>query len=248
MLSILNTLLLATAFQSAYGQFFSGGGFGGFGGGFNGFGCASYLPTVGYECYQPETGKGTVICVSQGSSVYRNAPYYGDYNAYLATDGQLSPGNSGFYHSNLEPYPALRIQLRKPDNSDFEPKDVNRVEIYQRCDANELYHQTAFEVKWTDDPTDNAKAVIPSPRLVGGKYCSTTNQVFFTGGTKFLVPCRATATAAKEVWIQKTTLHSHGGGWAGYNGNQWNAYTGNAPAQNSNLPVAFLMINEVVLY
>ena len=142
----------------------------------------------------------------------------------------------------------MRIQLRKPDNSDFEPKDVNRVEIYQRCDANELYHQTAFEVKWTDDPTDNAKAVIPSPRLVGGKYCSTTNQVFFTGGTKFLVPCRATATAAKEVWIQKTTLHSHGGGWAGYNGNQWNAYTGNAPAQNSNLPVAFLMINEVVLY
>ena len=67
MLSILNTLLLATAFQSAYGQFFGGGSFGGFGGGFNGFGCASYLPTVGYECYQPETGKGTVICVCKYS-------------------------------------------------------------------------------------------------------------------------------------------------------------------------------------
>merc|ERR1719281_2440491 len=110
MLSILNVLLLAAAFQSAYGQFFGGGG--GFGGGFGGFGCASYLPTVGNECYQPETGKGTVICVAYGSSVYRNQGYNGDYNAYLATDGQLSPGNSGFYHSNLEPYPALRIALK----------------------------------------------------------------------------------------------------------------------------------------
>ena len=61
MLSILNALLLATAFQSAYGQFYGGGG--GFGGGFGGFGCGAYLPTVGNECYQPETGKGTVICV-----------------------------------------------------------------------------------------------------------------------------------------------------------------------------------------
>ena len=63
MLSILNVLLLATAFKSAYGQFFGGGG--GFGGGFGGFGCGSYLPTVGNECYQPETGKGTVICVGK---------------------------------------------------------------------------------------------------------------------------------------------------------------------------------------
>ena len=61
MLSIFNALLLATAFQSVYGQFFGGGG--GFGGGFGGFGCGSYLPTVGNECYQPETGKGTVVCV-----------------------------------------------------------------------------------------------------------------------------------------------------------------------------------------
>ena len=63
MLSILNALLLATAFQSAYGQFFGGGG--GFGGGFGGFGCGSFLPTVGNECYQPETGKGTVVCVGK---------------------------------------------------------------------------------------------------------------------------------------------------------------------------------------
>jgi len=247
MFSLLNSFVLATAIQSVYGQFFGGGG-STFGGGFNGFGCGSYLPTVGNECYQPETGKGTVVCVATGSSVYANVGYYGDYNAYLATDGNLSPGNSGFYHSNLEPYPALRIELRKIDNSDYEPKDVARVEIYQRCDANELYHRTTFDIKWTDDPTDPAKAVVPSPRLVGGKYCGNTQQTFFTGGTKFIVPCAVPAAAAKQIWIQKTTLHSQGNGWPNYNGNQWNSYSGNAPAQNSNWPVAFLMINEVVLY
>ena len=63
MLSILNALLLAMAFQSAYGQF-NGGGVG-FGGGFGGFGCGSFPPTVGSECYQPETGKGTVVCVGK---------------------------------------------------------------------------------------------------------------------------------------------------------------------------------------
>ena len=186
------------------------------------------------------------LLLAYGSSVYRNQGYNGDYNAYLATDGQLSPGNSGFFHSNLEPYPALQIQLRKPDNSDYEAKDVNRVEIYQRCDANELYHQTSFQVSWTEDPAANP--LFASPRLAGGKTCGSTSQVFFTGGTKFLVPCRTPATAAKEIWIQKTTLHSHGSGWPNYNGNQWNSYSGNAPAQNSNLPVCFLMINEVVLY
>ena len=183
------------------------------------------------------------------SSVYANAGYFGAYNPYLAVDGQLSPGNSGFFHSNLEPYPWLRIQIQKPDNSAPEPKDVSRVVIYQRCDANELYHQTAFEVKWSEDVTDApAKAVIPTPRLVGGKYCGTTRQVFFTGGTQFTLLCSPTAAAAQEIWISKTTLHSHGNGWPGYNGNQWNSYTGSAPAQNSNWPVAFLMINEVVLY
>ena len=146
----------------------------------------------------------------------------------------------------MEPYPSLQIQLRKPDNSDYEPKDVSRVEIFQRCDANELYHQTAFEIRWTEDPAANP--VIPSPRLVGGKICGTTRQYFFTGSTKFLVPCAVKAVAAKEVWITKTTLHSHGNGWPGYNGNQWNSYTGTAPAQNSAWPVAFLMINEVTLY
>ena len=180
------------------------------------------------------------------SSVYANAGYFGDYNAYLAVDGQLSPGNSGFFHSNLEPYPSLQIQLRKPDNSDYMAKDVSRVEIFQRCDANELYHQTAFEVRWTDDVAANP--VVPSPRLVLGKICGTTRQYFFTGSTKFLVPCVAKAVAAQEVWITKTTLHSHGNGWPGYNGNQWNSYTGTAPAQNSAWPVAFLMINEVTLY
>ena len=71
MISILILFLLATAFQSTYGQFFGGGG-GGFAGGFNGFGCASYLPTVGSECYQPETGKGTVICVGKNIFIIVN--------------------------------------------------------------------------------------------------------------------------------------------------------------------------------
>ena len=206
------------------------------------------MSITSYKFYRSSKRFQFFSLLGTGSSVYTNAGYFGDYNAYLACDGSLSPGNSGFYHSNLEPYPALRIQLRKPDNSDFEPQTVNRVEIFQRCDANELYHQTAFDIKWSEDPTDNSKAVIPSPRLVGGKYCGNTRQTFFTGGTKFLVPCAVPAAACKEVWIQKTTLHSHGNGWPNYNGNQWNSYSGNAPAQNSNWPVAFLMINEVVLY
>jgi len=249
--AIATVLLFLVGIQAVYSQ---GGGFGfgggsyGYGGGF--YGCSSYVPTLGYECYQPETGKNTVACLTTGSSVYVNAGYFGDYNAYQATDGQLSPGNSGFYHSNLEPYPWLRIQLRKPDNSDFEPKPITRVVIYQRCDANELYHQTNFEVKISEDPADPTKAVTPTPKLIGGLYCGRTTQRFFTGGTQFTVPCQAPAstTDAKEVYIQKTTLHSHGGGWPNYAGNQWNSYTGNAPAQNSNWPVCFLMINEIVLY
>ena len=124
-------------------------------------------------------------------------------------------------------------------------KDIKRVEIYQRCDANELYHRTSFEIR--GDP-DLDGSVYPSPRMIGGKICATTTQGFTTGGTKFTVPCTPMVTAAKAVWIQKTTLHSHGAGWPNFNGNRWNSWTGNAPAQNTNAPVCFLMINEVVLY
>ena len=60
---------------------------------------------------------GTVICSAEGSSVYHNAGFFGDYNPYLAVDGKLSPGNSGFYHSSLESYPYLKIVLRNPDGS-----------------------------------------------------------------------------------------------------------------------------------
>ena len=48
-------LLCFVGFQKAYAQLGSGG----FGGG---FGCGAYLPTVGNECYVPETGKRTVTC------------------------------------------------------------------------------------------------------------------------------------------------------------------------------------------
>ena len=72
MSTISTVLLFLVGFQSAYGQFGGFGGFGGggFGGGFNGFGCGAYLPTVGYECYQPETGKGTVACASEYISTF----------------------------------------------------------------------------------------------------------------------------------------------------------------------------------
>ena len=183
---------------------------------------------------------------ASGSSAYQNYGYWGDYNPYLAVDGSLSPGSSGFYHSNLEPYPWLKIDLRKADNSDYLAKPVARVEVFQRCDANELYHQTSFDIRGTDD--QSTTPLYPAPRLVGGKTCSTTSQVFFTGGTKFTVPCTTPIMDAKEIWIQKITLHSHGSGWPNYNGNGWNGYSGSSPAQNSNWPVAFMMVNEVVLY
>ena len=125
----------------------------------------------------------------------------------------------------------MKIDLKKGDNSDYLAKPVARVEVYQRCDANELYHQTSFDIRGTDDQA--ATPLYPTPRLVGGKPCRTTNQLFFTGGTKFTVPCIIPIMDAKEIWIQKTTLHSHGVGWSNYNGNQWNSYSGNAPTQNS---------------
>ena len=67
-------LLFFLGFQNTYGQF-GGGGFGGFGGGFNGYGCGSYVPTLGYECYQPETGKATVACASKYNQHYFNDTY-----------------------------------------------------------------------------------------------------------------------------------------------------------------------------
>ena len=53
-------LIILATFQSVLGQFFGGpGGNGGF------FGCGQNVRHVGNECYQPETGKGTVICVGK---------------------------------------------------------------------------------------------------------------------------------------------------------------------------------------
>jgi len=210
-----------------------------------GFGCGANLPTIGNYCYQP-VQDGTVVCRATGSSVYRHNGFPGDYNAYLAVDGFLSPGNSGFYHSHYEAYPWLKIDIMKPDLSDFEPKEIKRVQVYQRCDANELYHPTSFDVRVNDgDPG----TVYAGPRLVGGKVCGTRTFQFGFGGTSFTIPCAAPIPDAKEVWIQKTTLHSHGAGWPGYGCGQWNNWCGGGtPAQNSNVPACFLMVNEVVLY
>merc|ERR1719454_1734055 len=172
-----------------------------------------------YHCMT--NSKTSQWACARGTSTYATAGYYGDYNAYLSVDGSLSPGNSGFYHTSLEPYPYLKIQLgdiTKPtDLTAFKEQDVKRIEVYSRVDANELYHKTAFTV-------DNMK------------------------GTRIINTCKFTPADFNEVWIQKTTQHSHGGGWPNYNGNRWNSYSGNAPAQNSNLPTNFIIINEVVLY
>ena len=185
------------------------------------------------------------LYIATGSSVYRHNGFPGDYNAYLAVDGFLSPGNSGFYHSHYEAYPWLKIDSMKADLSDFEPKEIKRVQVYQRCDANERYHPRSYEVRVNDgDP----ETIYAAPRLVGGKICGTRTFQFGFGGTSFTIPCATPISDAKEVWIQGTTLYSHGQGWPGYGSGQWNNWNGNSPAQNSNVPCNFLAINEVVLY
>merc|ERR1712055_497769 len=125
----------------------------------------------------------TVFCKASASSVYGHAPFYGDYKAYLAVDGQLASGNSGFYHSNLEAYPWLKIELVEADYVTPNPMDVKIVELYQRCDANELYHQTAFDIRGTEDQATTP--LYASPQLTGGKLCNTMTSTFYTGGTKF---------------------------------------------------------------
>ena len=100
----------------------------------------------------------------------------------------------------------------KPDRSDFEPKEIKRVQVYQRYDANELYHLASYVVKVNDDPG----TVFPAPRLVGGKVCGTRTFQFGFGGTSFMIPCAAPILDVKEVWIQRTTRHSHGQGLPGY--------------------------------
>ena len=70
MSSISIVLLLINGFQCVFGQFAGGGG--GFGGGFFGFGCGASVPTIGNECYFPETGKGTVICVGKYNVTFLN--------------------------------------------------------------------------------------------------------------------------------------------------------------------------------
>ena len=144
----------------------------------------------------------------------------------------------------MEPYPTLKIEFKNRDFTAYEPVTVNRVQIYLRCDAMELYHRTNFEIRVNDG---NPGDVYTSPRLTGGKICGTSSGLN-NGGTSFTVPCAEPIANVTEIWIQKTSLHSHGSGWPNFNGNRWNSWTGNSPAQNSNAPLAFLMVNEVVVY
>ena len=59
MSTIFTAFILFAVFQSVFGQFYgTGGGYAGYG-----FGCGQQVQHFGSECYQPETGKGTVVCV-----------------------------------------------------------------------------------------------------------------------------------------------------------------------------------------
>ena len=154
---------------------------------FTDYRCESFVPsTEGNECYQPATGRGEVMCVATGSTVYQDPYGFGNYDASLAVDGQISTGNSGFYHSNLEHYPYLRIQFRKPDDSDyFAPIDLSKVVIHQRCNyAEEVYHQTQYEIRYTTkkDLDNYGQRVHANSKLFGGKLCAITSPVLITGG------------------------------------------------------------------
>jgi len=200
-------------------------------------GCRSSLPTKGNQCHM-QFQDNTVFCRAEGSSTLRHANGNVNYQAYLAVDGQLAGGNHGFFHSSLESYPWLKISFMQGDQRTPKPMTVTRVEIYQRCDATELYHQTNFDIRGTDD--QETTPLYAGPRLTGGKICSR-NQVQSTGDTKFTFPCRTPIEAAKEIWIQKTTVPMYGAGWP-------NSARGNGGGRRSNVPVSFLMINEVVVF
>ena len=94
-----------------------------------------FLDQVSYTIKSPKTNFNNIFFIfilAAGVSVYANVSFLGDYDAYHAVDGRLSPENSDFFHSDLEVDPCLRIQLKLPDNSDFEPHDILEVVMYQR--------------------------------------------------------------------------------------------------------------------
>ena len=106
----------------------------------------------------------------------------------MAVDGALSPGNSGFFHSNLELYPWLRVDFVEEDlETKYEKKPITlrRVQVYQRCDAHELYHRTNYQIHGDEmKDKDTVYDVSPKP-LSGGRICATTSQMFSTGGMVF---------------------------------------------------------------
>ena len=66
MLTISTAFVFCAVSQSVFGQFYgTGGGFGGFGAY---GGCGQQVQHFGNECFQPETGQGTVVCVGQYNS------------------------------------------------------------------------------------------------------------------------------------------------------------------------------------
>lgn len=210
--------------------------------------------TYANQCYQPETGKGTVICKAEASSEYWGIPH-GVFSAAHAVDGSFAQGNDGFYKSQLELYPTLRIQLRKPDDSDFTLFDpvVKRVEIYLRCDANMIFEQAIYEVRMSVDPTDNVEAVIHAPRLKGGIFCGRTVYNIGKHGGKLTINCdpETRDKYIKEVWIQKMVIGPNSI-YPTFNQNQWNSYTGK-PADKTKtnfvgVSPTTLEINEVLIY
>lgn len=253
--SFCQILLLVAFCGNTFAQYYGNGGYNYYGG-YGGPSCSQSLPNVmGDWCVAltAEQDPATAImCFAIPSSVYQDPNHIGDYGPWNAVDGYLAPDNSGFFHSNYDTYPWLIIQFFDAAVSPPVAKEgstdpgITHIDVYQRCDANELYHRTQFDAWYGEE--HGKISTFNSPLLSGGKRFGVQNVQMYTSGTKFTISAanRMAVKTAKEVGIQKRTLHSHGRGWPNYNGNNMNRYSGNAPAQNSNVPAAFLMVNEII--
>ena len=121
---------------------------------------------------------------------------------------------------------------------------VGTIVLVTRCDANSLYHYTQLRAMVSAAAgTIQAYAGAYGP-ITTGTLCGDWGGACFTGCCQVSITC-ATAAVQQELSVQKLTLHSYGGGWPNYGSGIWNQWSGNSPAQNSNVPANFLMINEI---
>lgn len=237
-MGILSVTLVTLLVGDALGQYYGGNPF------YGGTPSAPVLPT---QCFTKKQDS-SAFCRAQGSCEYQgyNYGFTGPYSDDFAVDGMIVPWNSGFFHSCYCTYPWLKVTFY---NANFAAvtalaDPVKAVVVTQRCDANSIYHYTQFESRWSPDE-HGIGAFGGCNRLTAGNVCGIYSGVMFAGCSQFQIACAAPAAAAKEFSLQKLTLHSHGQGWPNYGSGQWNAWSGNSPAQNANVPASFLMVNEI---